>query len=109
MSDRKERFDAIEKNYLDALRNKRIDLAATTSESEIIALTRNLNQAEEIYLDAVNAALAKQGQAIEDAYQASLAANRHVQDSRAALEQVATRITKMTTATQAAKTLAQIA
>lgn len=103
-----ERFIEAQRVYRDAFENRRIDLKEATSQSEVLRVLRNIENAELVYLKAGRTVLEKNGAAIEQAYRAAKKANDEVEEARKSAQELAERIRKVSSAIKSVNRLVKI-
>jgi hypothetical protein len=106
---RDERFAQIEANWFDVMRNYYRDMAATRSEEESRAIEDNYHRAEGAYLDALSAALSRNGARIEAAYADLRRANQRVAQGRVQAMKIAQLLGRLQRATEFALGLLRLA
>lgn len=106
---RDERFAAIEANWFDVMRNYYRDMGATKNEGQARAIEDNYHRAESAYLDAVAAALSRNGANVESALAALTRANDSVAEARRRSRAIATLLGRLQQATDFALRLVSLA
>lgn len=109
MSSPVERLAVVDDNYRQARDNEPADLSRALTESDVAAIMANFANAKLAYFEAVAAALAAGGPAVEAAFAAAKAAQTAVEASRANLEALPTLLGKLKIATSAAGKLVNVA
>lgn len=105
MSTAADRLTTIKANYDSASNNETADLAKAQTAADISAIQANVAVARATYYSAVAAMLTRNGDAVEAAYQAALAAQKGVADERTKAAAIADLINKLNGATTTATSL----
>ena len=101
----KDRLQTIEENYDQASDNEAHDLSKATTSEQVAEVQANAAAAKLAYFSAIAAALSNNGNDVEAAYRAAVAANADVKKAREQAASIAELLTKMGNATAKASDL----